>query len=294
MWKYNYTYTYTYTNSLCHHGILGQKWGKRNGPPYPLGSSKHSAAEKKAGWKKSLSNNKNESKSLTSNGKKEYTNSEKIDKALVSIGECKISTSIKGKLSEFVNLGRNKAKGVLAGSADGFEKLPHFEQVSDTIKNANPLRGTDEGRNNCSACGIAGFLRQQGYDVIAKSTGGIMQNMNGVVEECFKIPNRNKYIKDGSAVKFGRSRKDAAEFLLKRFGENADGVCSVQWKIGGGHIFNWSIKDGEVLFFDAQNGLNDKIVSNKFWNLMNPQGALQVARLDGLEINWDAIRKYVE
>ena len=25
---------------LAHHGILGQKWGKRNGPPYPLDSSK--------------------------------------------------------------------------------------------------------------------------------------------------------------------------------------------------------------------------------------------------------------
>ena len=23
-----------------HHGILGQKWGKQNGPPYPLGSDK--------------------------------------------------------------------------------------------------------------------------------------------------------------------------------------------------------------------------------------------------------------
>ena len=23
-------------NELCHHGIKGQKWGKRNGPPYPL------------------------------------------------------------------------------------------------------------------------------------------------------------------------------------------------------------------------------------------------------------------
>lgn len=290
MWQYNYTYS----SSLCRHGILGQKWGKRNGPPYPLGSSKHSASEKKAGWQKSLSNNKNKSKSLTSNGKKEYTNSKKINKALSSIGEYKISKSIKGKLSKLVNLGRRRTKGFLAGSSDGFEKLPHSEQVSDTIKNANPNRGNPKYTNNCSACGLAGFLRQQGYDVIAKDTGGKMQNMNDVVEECFKIPNRNKYIKDGSAVKFGRSRKDAAEFLVKRFGDNAEGVCSIQWKGGGGHIFNWTIKDGEVLFFDAQKGLEDSTVSRIYWNAINPQGALQVSRLDGLEINWDAISKYIE
>jgi len=39
---------------LYHHGILGQKWGHQNGPPYPLDSEKHSASEKKAGWRKSL------------------------------------------------------------------------------------------------------------------------------------------------------------------------------------------------------------------------------------------------
>ena len=39
---------------LYHHGVAGQKWGKRNGPPYPLAASAHSASEKKAGWRKSL------------------------------------------------------------------------------------------------------------------------------------------------------------------------------------------------------------------------------------------------
>ena len=32
---------------LQHHGILGQKWGKRNGPPYPLGSYQYTRLEKK-------------------------------------------------------------------------------------------------------------------------------------------------------------------------------------------------------------------------------------------------------
>lgn len=34
---------------IVHEGRLGMKWGRRNGPPYPLGSSQLSAAEKKEG-----------------------------------------------------------------------------------------------------------------------------------------------------------------------------------------------------------------------------------------------------
>lgn len=46
------------SNYLAHHGILGQKWGHKNGPPYPLGASDHSASEKKAGWRESLAEKK--------------------------------------------------------------------------------------------------------------------------------------------------------------------------------------------------------------------------------------------
>ena len=42
------------SDELWHHGILGQKWGDQNGPPYPLDSGEHSSKEKSRGWKESL------------------------------------------------------------------------------------------------------------------------------------------------------------------------------------------------------------------------------------------------
>lgn len=50
-----------YQRELYHHGILGQKWGRRQGPPYPLDASDHSSEEKKEGWRKSLGSGRNES-----------------------------------------------------------------------------------------------------------------------------------------------------------------------------------------------------------------------------------------
>ena len=41
-------YSFTFKDELSHHGIDGQKWGVRNGPPYPLSAGDHSKAEIRA------------------------------------------------------------------------------------------------------------------------------------------------------------------------------------------------------------------------------------------------------
>ena len=66
---------------LQHHGIAGQKWGDRNGPPYPMKRSQASAAEKKS--KKFPSTSKKEK--LTDTQREELSNykakmSKKLDK----------------------------------------------------------------------------------------------------------------------------------------------------------------------------------------------------------------------
>lgn len=115
----------SYADYLQHWGILGQKWGQRNGPPYPLGASQMSRAERKdAKWTKKRYNKiygkayKQSKKELdravkeiaqvvemyNSNGKISKTYANAFNKRFAEIMNSKISglTAPSGKVVRFV------------------------------------------------------------------------------------------------------------------------------------------------------------------------------------------------
>ena len=105
---------------LEHHGVLGQRWGRKNGPPYPLGLSDHSPSEKKAGWKKSLGGGRNTKlygrdkksqtksflelqkarvkKNLNKDSGDGYTNAENIVRSGVSIESVKMLSDLRKEI----------------------------------------------------------------------------------------------------------------------------------------------------------------------------------------------------
>lgn len=71
---------YIYGGSLQHHGIKNQKWGVRNGPPYPLNDSKPSRKESRRDKRKENRELKKKDKELKKKIQdRKYLSDEEID-----------------------------------------------------------------------------------------------------------------------------------------------------------------------------------------------------------------------
>ncbi len=114
-----------YQNEIYHHGINGQKWGVRNGPPYPLTSKQYSSSEISKGKKrKSL---KVERKIVTSTRYKNQSTGKKIGQALLNTrlftnleNNTALTSSQKTMVKNYVNNVKTYAK---SSSDDGRKQL---------------------------------------------------------------------------------------------------------------------------------------------------------------------------
>lgn len=272
---------------ICHHGILGQKWGIRRFQNRD-GTLTSAGKQRKETERKGLSD----------------TQKKILKGALITAGAAAvvgggIYLAKTGKLDKLIDKGKGSLSGnsILNDTVQSSGNTIHYDDLQSAVKDANKVFGTKEGTNGCVPGAIAGCLRKLGIDAESKGSPGQKQlDLAEVLSDCF--PGR-KEIPFMTAQKFGKSRADAEEFILNRMGkEDSFGAVGVQWlknsagNSRGGHTFLWEVKDGKVSFCDTE--FDDKSI-NKFWNLIDPNNSLVISKLSDIDkdkINYDNLEKY--
>lgn len=269
---------YDYRNELRHHGIKGQKWGVKNGPPYPLGASDHSSSEKKAGWKV----NNTLAKKKESNVKKVVV----VDDRIIPIKKC---NTTKMQDLNIINSKMSLSHSECERIIDGNGNIKDFGKT---------LINTISGRlSNCQGCTYCGVLRRQGYDVVAKTSNQKMMDPSNV----------KKYFKNASYETVGvnhplinpiqvsaergikRSQiRDYIPKLEKKMIAHGDGTYGNF--IGCGHSVEYYVSNGGVQIYDNQlktrySSLNEYVKRN-YDSAWYSNDIFAFARLDNCEPNF--------
>lgn len=307
-----------YSNYLKHHGINGQRWGVKNGPPYPLDYQSHSSKEKSSNAKsiidgKSDSNSKEDEKE-----KKGLTDKQKNTlKAIGITAGVAVSAyaayklyknpAVRKTFEDMVLKHGNKTLDELDDVAEdvvekidldkefsklGIKKINNGagEKVEDTIYWANKnSRGWVEGRDhNCISCAFATEMRRRGYDVCSKEQNGTYN-----VGDVMKVFGKPKKFK-------GETISDLADQLESQ-GVGTRGIFMATYrdKSEGSHFFNYEIgTDGKVRFFDGQQQFKDYSILDMWGE--NPDNAptdfkkSMFFSVSDKEPNVDALMNYIE
>lgn len=284
---------------LVHHGIKGQKWGVRNGPPYPLKPSVKSTIRKKKHLGYQVSGFANLS---ASEDERSYRVMEKMSKLTSDFQKTPEGNALLAKQREHVeNMEKNSPQrfGEIYRTAVKYGGSLNREPISDNprvigtlseaLSNTNKYFNTAEGNVNCASCAIAGVLRRKGINAYAKPAGNYIPVMNVMVEDAFK----NCDIKLGPSTMFTSSQDYAASMLRSMYGDNAIGTVGVIFRGGGGHAFSWEIKDGKVRFLDFQQKEYGNNL-NVYWRGIDPTGPVTLCNLTNAEIDYTKLSKYVD
>lgn len=303
---------------LEHHGIMGQKWGKRNGPPYPLDAGDHSISERKAGWEKSLSGKTRQrygNKTTLANNKyyeerNSETHSDNSQAALfvarlalhtVSLNPVGMASDVYTAVKVGQGFARSK-KYAKERSKSEIDKKTGFalkhKEMSDKedLARVNPSfhNFNTNTKSNCMLCTSTYDMRKRGYDVTAKtaSAGFLTTDIRKWYPKA-QIKTISGQDTTGKTMgSNGRKTRDATDKFIKEAlsqGEGARGNIMVTWAgFGGGHSMVYEVKNGKVAILDAQ---SNQVFNDPYKILKKTNGELEYARLDNVDFNAKEIQR---
>lgn len=274
-----------YKNYLKHHGIRGQRWGKKNRPPYPLSPGDHSVSEKKAGWKKSL-----DSKESNNDNKGEFHLTDKQKKALIVAGVATAavvggvvlykSGAVNPILNSYINVGEEAVGHISKMNISDYSPKVQkaYNETRKIITGMNP----DNSHTNCMTCSFTQELNRRGYPNLCAKDGPFSPKDIGKIFDGAKM----------QPVDFARdpslTTKEAYDMMIEQFqdfGEGSRGIVTGYWSGSNeGHALAWQVVDSKVIFSDGQTG--QIFIDNAFKDLfkdMIPQ-SLGTVRLDNRDI----------
>ena len=247
------------SNVLYHHGIAGQKWYVKNGPPYPLGAKAHSSSEKKAGTKgwtseakrdtKSSSKQGDISKAINKHNKTVGMDSETASRlaaySTVFLGGAAYTAYMVHKVNKLSadTVEHYKNNRTIKSAADA-PKLEKKMTSRESMAKTNPDYPSQGTTMNCTFCTTAMALRKKGYDVQANK-----------LDDGLKTD--DVFGKGFNASKQKMKGKQTPQSVLDNLAKNGDGSygdLTVTWKTGGGHSIFWEVENGKTRLYDGQSG----------------------------------------
>lgn len=315
---------------LEHHGILGQKWGVRNGPPYPLKPGDHSKAEKRhmSAPERIVRNQIYTTKQMFTHPVKttkeiikhpittsaeyhfvKYVKDDieyrKAKKAQESSGGAERSSSggesvdtkstsyfVKSKIKDINDSGFKVKESASDITADAAAINPHY----------NPKALSAKYSMNCTHCVMAYAARRMGMDVEAKPNkyGRNTEEFNLYFEDCLDSKHTkniefNRYSDNAQSVRTG-IEKACKELSGKD--DAAVGFIRVQGPYIG-HVFSWEkTPSGKVMFVDAQsNDVDNKHITDMFEQISKGKyldTAVMITRLDNCNVDTKVLHAAVQ
>lgn len=248
-----------YSAELCHHGILGQRWGIRRFQN-PDGSVTAAGAKRYQTGKR---NKQEKEEAKDPNLKKKIAIGAAVaGTALAVIGGAYLYKS--GKLDGLINAGKsilqkNKgAGGIDEELAKEFTKKVVSPHVSTDFKGINPARNALSDVNfvlkakdgkplqdaNCQACTFAyEYKRRTGRDVAAHLIDTRQFTNEYLMEKVYKNP---KIVKDQAVSSWGELGSK-----LSKMGNGARGNLLLNTATGK-HSIAFEVVNGKTVFMDTQ------------------------------------------